>query len=122
MYKTTVTEDRREIFTILKAFLAGQYEAKKLVYTHVSYSNIEGTKYNVCDYEDELSFTKSGRLWLSRRIETFTSDFDKETMENIKRRITQGCIKSDDYIKELCEFPINGELTVIKEVDPNKHQ
>ena len=120
MYQTTVTEDRREIFTVLKAFLAGQYDAKRLLYSHVSYTNIEGSKYNVTDYEDELSFTKSGRIWLVRRLENFNSDFELESMENIKRRIFQGCIKADDYIKELCEFPINGELTIIREVDPNR--
>ena len=31
MYIKTVTEDRKEIFTILKAFTAGKYEAEKLV-------------------------------------------------------------------------------------------
>lgn len=122
MYKTTVTEDRREIFTVLKAFLAGQYDAKRVLYSHVSYKNIEGSRYNVTDYEDELSFTRSGRIWLVRRTENFNSDFEKESMENIKRRISQGCIKADDYIKELCEFPINGELTIVREIDPNRQQ
>ena len=114
MYKTTVTEDRREIFTILKAFTAGQYESEKLLYNHVSFANIEKSRYSVCEYEDELFFTKSGRLWLTRLTETFTSDFEKESMENVKKKITQGCIKPENYIKELCEFPINGELTIIK--------
>ena len=89
---------------------------------NVSYKNIEGSRYNVTDYEDELSFTRSGRIWLVRRTENFNSDFEKESMENIKRRISQGCIKADDYIKELCEFPINGELTIVREIDPNRQQ
>ena len=120
MYDTQITEDRREIFTILKAFLVGSYDASKLVYTHISYENIEGSLYNVCDYEDELTFTRSGRIWLVRKTERFQSDFERETIENLRKKITQGCVKADDYIKELCQFPINGELTVIKEVDPNK--
>ncbi len=117
MYIKTVTEDRKEIFTILKAFTAGKYEAEKLVYNHVSFTPIENSRYNVCEYEDELFFTKSGRLWLNRLTETFTSDFEKESMENVKKKITQGCIKPDKYIKEICEFPINGELIVIKYAD-----
>ena len=82
MLKTTVTEDRREIFTIVKAFLTGRYEAEKLLYNHVSYENIEGSRYNVRIYNDELSFTKMGRIWLVRETESFESDFEKETMEN----------------------------------------
>lgn len=115
MQKLTQTEDRREIFTIIKAFLAGQYDAEKLIYSHVAYTNIEGSRYDVRSYEDELFFTRSGSLWLNRMTESFLSDFDIESMENVHRKITQGCIKADKYIKELCEFPINGELTIVKE-------
>ena len=120
MLKTTVTEDRREIFTIVKAFLTGRYEAEKLLYNHVSYENIEGSRYNVRIYNDELSFTKMGRIWLVRETESFESDFEKETMENVNKKIIQKCIKSDEYIKELCGFPINGELTVVKNEPASK--
>ena len=118
MYSKRTTEDRREIFTVLKAFLAGQYEADKLIYSHVAYKNISGTVYDVCSYDDELTFTRSGRIWLNRLTETFISDFDKESMENVRRKVSQGCITADKYIKELCDFPINGELTIVKEVAP----
>ncbi len=120
MLKFRSTEDRHEIFTILKAFLAGQYEAEKLLYTHVAYTNIKGTLYDVQAYDDELFFTTYGRLWLNRMTETFQSDFDKESMENVHRKVTQGCIKADNYIKELCEFPINGELTIVTNKTPEK--
>ena len=122
MKKTTITEDRREIITVLKAFLVGGYDAEKLIYSHVSYENIEGSVYSVKSYEDEISFTSSGRLWLNRMTESFTSNFDEESMENIHKRITQGCIKADQYLKELREFPINGELTIIKEVPISKQE
>lgn len=116
MQKTTQTEDRREIITILKAFVVGSYEAEKLIYNHVSYKNIEGSRYSVKRFEDELYFTSSGRLWLNRMTECFESNFDEESMENVHKRIYQGCIKADKYIKELYDFPINGDLTIVKNV------
>lgn len=121
MFKKNVTEDRKEIFAILKSFVTGNYSARKLIYTHVSFENIEGTIYKVSSYEDELSFTSSGRLWLERRQENFTSNFENETMENVHKKVAQGCIKADKYMKEICEFPINGELEIISDYLPNEN-
>ena len=120
MYQTTIIEDKIEIINVLKSFLVGSYEAKKLIYTHIAYENIEDSLYNVTDYEDELYFTKSGRLWLSRKEENFRSDFQKKSIEDVRIKNTDGCISANKYIEQLRTFPINGELTVIKEVLPTK--
>ena len=102
MYIKTVTEDRKEIFTILKAFTAGKYEAEKLVYNHVSFTPIENSRYNVCEYEDELFFTKSGRLWLNRLTETFTSDFEKEKLQEFRKKINENCtLEKKDFAKKV---------------------
>lgn len=122
MFKKNVTEDRKEIFEILKSFVTGNYNARKLIYTHVSFENIEGTIYKVTSYQDELSFTSSNRLWLERRLENFTSDFEKESIENVHKKVTQGCIKADKYMKEICEFPINGELEILGNYIPGENQ
>lgn len=120
MYSRTITEDRREIYTVLKSFVNKDYEARKLIYNHVSYSNIEETIYDVKRYTDELTFTSAGRLWLVRTLESFKSDFSTESMENIHKRVSQGCVKPDDYINEICSFPLNGELEIIGEYRKNE--